>query len=159
MATWVIAGSTTDLTELPSTTLQNMIISNWTETNPAAASIKFAQDWWDGYGSFQIHFRRQDTPINVQNIGWRYRAYDDYVMIHVFVRRNVAQEPIERQNIVREIQRIIGQKKDQLTLAGVTKNSYMEIVQMNDDVLSSSVASIWHSIIRVKIHYWKVDTS
>jgi hypothetical protein len=159
MATWIVAGSTTDLTELPSTTLQNFIIANWTETNPAAAAIKFGQDWWDGFTSYQIHFRRSDVPIVPASIGWKYRAYDDFVMIHVFVKRNVAQEPVQRHNILRELQRIISQKKDQLTLAGTTKNSYMEIVQMNDDIFSSAVASIWHSILRVRIHYWKVDTS
>lgn len=158
-ATWIIAGSTTDLTEPVSTTLKNLIASNWQEANPAANQIVFGQDWWNAFGSYQIHFRESDTPVYPQNLGWRYRAYDDYVMIHIFVRRNVIQEPVERRNIIREINRIIGQNKDQLLLAGIRKNSYMEIVQINDEILSSSVANIWHSIIRVRIHYWRVDIS
>jgi len=158
-ATWVVAGSTTDLTERLSTTIKNLVSSNWSITNPASADIRFLQDWWDGYGSYQIHFRESDTPVSIQNVGWRYRTYDEYVMIHVFVKRIAAQEPPERASIVREIQRIISQNKDQLLLGGVKRNSLMQIIQVNDEVLSSAVTNVWHSIMRVRIHYYKVDVS
>lgn len=159
MSTWVAAGSTTDLTEPLSTTLMNFVSGHWAETNPAVTDVRFLQDWYDGYGAYQIHFRESDTPVAVQTLGWRYRAYDEYVMLHVFVKRNMAQEPPERANMLRELQRIISQNKDKLPLGGVTKNSQMQIVQINDEILSNAVANVWHSIMRIRIHYWKVDIS
>jgi len=176
--TWVTAGSTSDLFERPSTTLKNFVINNWAETNPAAGEIRFLEDWWDGYGDYQIHFRESDTPIAVQGLGWRYRAYDDYVMVHVFARRNAAQEPPQRDNMVRELQRIVSLNRDQLTLGGlpgggftsaytdrfvntpgtgVKKSSQMQIVQINDEILTNAVFTVWHSMMRIRIHYWKVD--
>jgi len=176
-ATWVVAGNTTDLIEPISTTLMNFVAGKWAETNPVAAQIRFLQDWYDGYGSYQIHFRESDTPVTAQTLGWRYRSYDDYVMVHIFVRRNVPEEPPERGNIVRELQRIISQNRDTL-LAGTTtgftdaytnrfvnittpgkRNTQMQIVQINDEILTNAVTTVWHSIMRVRIHYWKVDTS
>jgi len=135
----------------------NLVSSNWAETDPAASDIRFLQDWWDGYGSFQIHFRRSDTPVAIETVGWRCRKYDEYVMIHVFVKRLVVEEPPQRGKILRELQRIISQNKDQLLVGGVKKNSQMQIVQINDEILSSSVADVWHSVMRVRIHYWKLD--
>jgi hypothetical protein len=69
---------------------------------------------------------------------------------------NSQDKPIQADAINFEIQRIISENKDQLQLVGsTTKNSAMEIVQINEEQLSQQ-ASIWHTILRVYIRYWKV---
>jgi len=156
LSNWVVSGTNADLTQPLSIILKNFIVSKWTATTPAAANIRFRNDWWDGYGSYQIHFRNSDTPVRVLNLGWGYRQYDEYVMVHTFAKTSGPEAPVESENMTLEIQRIISENKDQLQLVGsVTKNSTMQIVQINEELLSRATASIWHKIIRVWIKYWK----
>jgi hypothetical protein len=153
---WVIAGTNSDLTQPLALILKNFLVTKWTLGNPAVTDIRFRNNWWDGYGSYQVHVIQSDTPIRVLNLGWNYRQYDEYVMIHSFVRMNSQDKPIQADAINFEIQRIISENKDQLQLVGsTTKNSAMEIVQINEEQLSQQ-ASIWHTILRVYIRYWKV---
>ena len=156
MVTWQVAGSATDLTEPVHKTLRDFIVAHWTETNPPAASIRFKLDWYVGYGSYQIHFKDSQTPVSVITLGFGYREYKEYVNIHIFVRTNVTQEPVQRDNIKKEIQRIVSDYKDQLVLAGQVKTSYMEVMNMVNENQSSEEANIWHTIITVCIVYWKI---
>jgi len=147
----------TDLAEPLNKTLRDFIVSKWSISNPGINDIRFKLDYYDGYGDYQIHFQIPNSNVRAFMLGLGYREYQELVKIFIFVRQNVNEEPVERDNIKREIQRIISDNNRSMLLAGATiPNSYIQIVNMTNSNKTSE--NVWESSITVKVSYWKVIT-
>lgn len=157
MSTWKISGQSSDFTSDPEDLIEALLNNgtNWTETTPARSSIKFGNDWWDGYGSFQIHVikgRYQRVP---QTNDWKKYRYNQQIEIHVFARRNGANKPAEWGNMERQIEKIISQNKTGIG-QGISVGS---ITGFEDMGANDNQKSTWHSMMTCEILYFKVDTS
>jgi hypothetical protein len=157
MSQWVVAGTSSDLSQDVEDYVRDLIKNNWSlmSPDPAASEITFGTDWWSDYGDYQIHCKHLVTLTGPQNNGWSMRQYLSTINIHVFVRKNSEDKPTQLGVISREIERILAMNPTTVG-AGI---SNIKLVRAEDVPDNEPSRQVWHRIMQAELQYWKVRTS
>jgi len=149
-----------NLTEPMSLSLLNFIKGNWPDSTALIKStdIKFSTLWWDGYGSYQIHFLDRNIQRQPYVLGWNMDYAEDYVDMHIFVRKNSPTRPLELDDIKRSAESIIMPFRRNVPQISAGA-ACMKILRTVDAPINSFVHDLWHSVLQVYIQYYVATTS
>lgn len=149
-----------DLTEPLSVSVMNYMVANW----PIAATlqpadIKFSTLWWDGYGSYQVHFLDRNVQRSPITVGWNLEQAFDYVDAHIFVRKNSPTRPLELDDIKRSIQSIVMINRRTVPQILTLGAGAMRVVRTIDEPINTFVTDLWHSNMQLEIWYYIATTT
>lgn len=149
-----------DLTEPLSVSVLNYMIANWPNGTAQiqTSDIKFSTLWWDGYGSYQIHFRDRTVQRNPLVLGWGVEQAFDYVDAHIFVRKNSPTQPLELDDIKRSIQSVVMINRRTVPQITTTGAAVMRVMRTVDEPIHSFVTDLWHSVMSLEITYYIATT-
>lgn len=158
-STFKPAGQSDDFSNDPATLVKTELTDNWNDTTGVVAEsdIKFGQDWYDGQGDYQIHVTDVRYDIAPASNDWKRFHYHAFVDIHIFVRRVSEDQPSQFYNLIREVNRIIGQN-----VQGVTGVSFMRwapaggLTQVPEP---DHQKSVWHARGTVELYWHQVSTA
>jgi hypothetical protein len=152
----VIAGQGTDLTKTVAQLVKELLENNWPTSayNPLKSEIGFGLGTWDNYGDIDIHVQAERGISRPFTIGWQYSQVLDPVLIHLFVRSNTEELPVNMGNAQRKIEEII---KDNATALGqgVQMLRWDGWERIFED---KNLQDIWHAIGKASAIYWRVKT-
>ena len=105
----IIAGTASDLTKTVSQLVKELLENNWPTSafDPLKTDIGFGTDTWDDYGDIDIHVNPDAASSKPATIGWGYSQVVDPVFIHLFVRANQQEIPVNAGNAQRKIEEIV----------------------------------------------------
>lgn len=123
---------------------------------PAEADIFFLPTWTTGARDVELIFKEEfvDMPSNLRSVDWRLQGHTATVNIHIFVRGRAGDtEPPLLGQVISGIEKIVVLNKTSLI-----PNAWCEITAVMPGPLDreDDIQTHYHSIIKVKIHYWKV---
>ena len=164
MSTWHVVGLAGDHASSPQVLVMNYFTSNWALTTPlTAVQMRFSTGWYDEQADFQIHFRRNNDPVERRKtLGSAYiHAVDDFVNLHFFARQLTSStetgnsEPPELDQMYREAQRIIGQGTTGLQVSqGIRSMSFLRLPRTLPR--ESDRESVFHGYGLIGLQYMKV---
>ena len=149
-----------NLTEPMSLTLKNWAAANWPDATALVKStqIKFRNLWWDGYGSYQIHFLDRSVDRSPLVIGWQFETATDFVDAHIFVRKNTRTRPIELDDIKRSLESIIQINRRNVPTIG-PNGGYMRVIRTVDIPVRDAVTDLWMAVVQIEILYFIATTT
>jgi hypothetical protein len=149
-----------NLTEPLSLSLKNFVQTNWPTSGVlvTGSQIKFRNLWWDGYGSYQIHFLDRNVPRRPQTLGWNWEQASDFVDCHIFVRKNTRVRPLELDDMKRSLETIIFLNRTNVPIIG-PNNAWMHVLRTTDVPVADAVTDVWHAVVQVEIGYWLASTT
>lgn len=158
MSTWKIAGQASDLTKTIETLVKELLESQWTETDPVAADVKFGTGWGAGLvKNYAIHCLHVSTTSEPVINGWSTYQYSTIVDIHVFARRIERSEPDQLRKMRQHIDKIIAQSKTSLG-QGVSLIKLIQWTAAHDPTDLTKIP-YWHLIGQHEVIYYKVNTA
>lgn len=137
--------------------IRDLIITNWSESNPPIGDVYFDFDWDNDFGEFRVTLRNVVTTMDPENIGWTYMRNDMFVNIHIFVKQLTELHPAKAANMEKEIKRILSDNKTALQSSGISyiwPSNFQEIM----DSRSGSTTTKWHSVMGIRVVYRQVET-
>jgi hypothetical protein len=139
----------------------NYMVANWPNITATVKStdIKFSNFWWDGYGSYQVHFLDRNVQRNPLVLGWQMEQAFDYVDAHIFVRKNSPTRPAELDDIKRSIQSVVMLNRRTVPQILTTGAAAMRVVRTVDEPLRSFVTDLWHSVLQIEVMYYIATTT
>lgn len=156
MSTWRIAGQATDLTKTIETLVKELLESQWTETDPAAADIGFGTGWGAGLiKNYAIHCLHVSTTSEPATTGWSTYKYSTTVDVHVFARRTTRSEPDRLRKMQQHVDRIIAQNKAALG-QGVSLIRLVQWAAAHDPADLTKIP-YWHLVGQHEVKYYKVN--
>jgi hypothetical protein len=149
-----------DLQEPLSVTLKNFVKSNWPPTSMLDKSkIKFGNKWYNGYGSFHIHFRESNIPEIPISIGWQYSHVSDFIEIHFWAQKNnMSIIPQELDDMKRSVAYIIQTNMTQFPIT-MPLGSSISVIREETFQEQQPMASLWHAVMIVEVSYWKATSN
>jgi hypothetical protein len=149
-----------NLTEPLSLTIRNWAATNWPDSTALvkASQIKFRNLWWDGYGSYQIHFLDRSVNRAPMVLGWQYEYAFDYVDAHIFVRKNTRTRPPELDDIKRSLESIIMINRTNMPVIGPV-GGYMRVMRTVDLPVRDAVTDVWMAVVQIEIRYFLATTT
>lgn len=149
-----------NLTEPLSLSLKNFVQANWPSSGVlvVGSQIKFRNLWWDGYGSYQIHFLDRAVDRKPMSIGWQYEYATDYVDAHIFVRKNTRTRPIEMDDIKRSLEQLIQVNRRNVPLLAPVAGG-MRVIRSLDVPVRDAVTDLWMAVVQIEIRYFIAATS
>ncbi|AIC16950.1 hypothetical protein [Nitrososphaera viennensis] len=156
--TWKVAGQSSDLTKTVEMLVKEKLESQWTETDPPAASIDFGTGWGAGMTkNYAVHCLHASTTSAPVVNGWSKYMYETLVDVHVFALRTTLFEPDQLRKMRQHIDKIIAQNKASLG-QGI---SSMRLVRWTaaHDPKDITDTPYWHLVGHHKITYYKVNTA
>jgi hypothetical protein len=156
--TWKVAGQPTDLTKTVETLLKEMLESQWSETDPPAASVSFGTGWGAGITSnYAVHCLHVSTTSRPAVNGWSKYLYEALVDVHIFALRTTLAEPDQLRKMQQHIDKIVAQNKTSLG-QGVSHIQLVRWIPAHDpeDITDTSY---WHMVGQHRATYYKVNTA
>ena len=150
----IIAGTGTDLTKTVSQLVKELLENNWPTSafDPLKVDIKFGLDTWDNYGDIQLHVNADKSTSIPSTLGWNRSQVMDTVAIHLYVRKNQEEIPLNMGNAQRKIEEII--KDNAASLGqGVTAIRWDG---WDPIFIDKNLKDVWHGIGRTTAVYFKV---
>jgi len=134
--------------------VRDLIIANYTETQPPLSDVRFNFDWWENYGEFLCCIRNVTTFSDPENIGWTFMRNEMVLDVHLWVKQLTEIHPQLANNFQKEIQRILDDNKTALT-GGI---SYMVCGGFQEIPEEDATSTLWHSVAPVSIVFRRVET-
>jgi hypothetical protein len=150
----IIAGTASDLTKTVAQLVKEVLENNWPTSgyNPLKSEIGFGLGTWDNYGDIDIHVQSERGESKPYFIGWKYSMIVDPVLIHLYVKSNTEELPINVGNAQRKIEEIINDNASTLG-QGIQMLRFDGWERVAED---TNLQSIWHAIGKASAIYWKV---
>lgn len=124
--------------------------ASWTETDPARADVKFGNNAYDGYGSYQVQVMHIADIKEDDTLGGRSQEITGTYAIHVWVRTGTRNtKPAQLGKIKRQINKIIVLNRGSLA-SGIRD---IEVPEWSNDQPQNPDRTLWHTVGRTRVNY------
>ncbi len=154
MCPQIIAGTGSDLANTVAELVKNLLSNNWpiSSFDPLKSEIDFGLHTWNDYGDIDIHVNADKGISTPDTLGWNRSKVVDPVLIHLYVRKNQQEIPLNMGNAQRKIEEII---KDNAAALG-QGISILRWDGWESITIDKSLRDIWHAIGHASAVYFKV---
>lgn len=155
MCPQIIAGTASDLTKTVAQLVKELLENNWPTSafDPLKSEIGFGLDTWDDYGDIDIHVVAGPSTSQPDTIGWFRSKVVDSVVIHLYVRKNQEEIPINMGNAQRKIEEIVKDNAGSGLGQGI---AMLRWDGWNPIVIDNNLKDVWHGIGKASAIYFKV---